>query len=677
MAGYLGSVPVPQATQHRESFTCTEGQTSFATAGYTPQFLDLYLNGSHLSPADFTATNGSDVILSVAASADDVCDIISYTPFEVNSQTFTGTTTLDGAVVINQSSADVDFRVESNGNANMLFVDGGNNAVGIGAVPSGRTFTITTTDQTDVAIISANDQYGQILFGDPQDDNIGTIGYNHTTDAMEFTTNTALRFRISSDGSLSTPTLGTSNVRFGVNAGNSIASGGNYNTVVGDEAGTAISTGDQNTFFGYSAGATLADGIQNTFVGALTGDATDDGAYNTGVGHAALSANCGNENTAVGYAALTSTTSVENTAVGSGAGFSLTDVSGGVFIGQHSGLFATTASNSTFVGHSAGQGITNNKLTGNDNTAVGTNAGLLLQAGGTTNTLIGKDAGRALTTAEQSCIMGAGAGLVVTGSKNTFVGADCGNVMTTGIKNVILGRYTGNNNSLDLRTSSSNIVLSDGDSIPRLHINSSGQVSMGTSMSFGGSGYGTAGFTFNYNGADYAAAFRSLSSTNSALYGPIIDYVNAAPNGAGNAFISCSDSSASRFRVRSDGGVANFSANDVNLSDRRVKTNIEVLGSMWDKFKAIEIVNFKYKDQSHENLNIGVIAQQVESVAAEFVDNSGWGETVEGEDPLKSIFTTDLYHAAIKALQEAMTRIETLETQNASFEARITALEGA
>ena len=90
MAGYLGSVPVPQATQHRESFTCTEGQTSFATAGYTPQFLDVYLNGSHLSPADFTATNGSDVVLGVAASADDVCDIISYTPFEVADQTFTG-----------------------------------------------------------------------------------------------------------------------------------------------------------------------------------------------------------------------------------------------------------------------------------------------------------------------------------------------------------------------------------------------------------------------------------------------------------------------------------------------------------------------------------------------------------------------------------------------------------
>jgi len=106
----------------------------------------VYLNGSHLSPADFTATNGSDVVLGVAASADDVCDIVSYTPFEVADATFTGTTTTDvslttgvltanGGAVFNEGSVDVDFRVESNGNANAIFVDGGGAAVGIGVVP--------------------------------------------------------------------------------------------------------------------------------------------------------------------------------------------------------------------------------------------------------------------------------------------------------------------------------------------------------------------------------------------------------------------------------------------------------------------------------------------------------------------------------------------------------------
>ena len=43
-----------------------------------------------------------------------------------------GITATTGSIVFNEASADVDFRVESNGNANMLFVDGGNNRVGIG-----------------------------------------------------------------------------------------------------------------------------------------------------------------------------------------------------------------------------------------------------------------------------------------------------------------------------------------------------------------------------------------------------------------------------------------------------------------------------------------------------------------------------------------------------------------
>jgi len=84
MSGYIGSQPVPQATQTRDSFTCTAGQTSFATGGYTPQFLDVYLNGIFLNNGtDYTAGNGSDVILTLGASAGDVLEVVAYTTFEV------------------------------------------------------------------------------------------------------------------------------------------------------------------------------------------------------------------------------------------------------------------------------------------------------------------------------------------------------------------------------------------------------------------------------------------------------------------------------------------------------------------------------------------------------------------------------------------------------------------
>ena len=83
MAGYIGTGAVPQATQKRDLFTATAGQISFATSGYSPGYVDVYMNGVKLSPADFTATNGSDVDLAVAAVVDDILEIVSFTSFEV------------------------------------------------------------------------------------------------------------------------------------------------------------------------------------------------------------------------------------------------------------------------------------------------------------------------------------------------------------------------------------------------------------------------------------------------------------------------------------------------------------------------------------------------------------------------------------------------------------------
>ena len=83
MSGYIGTQPVPQATQTRDAFTCTAGQTSFATSGYTPNFLDVYLNGVKLAAADYTASNSVDVVLAVGAALNDILEVVAYTTFEV------------------------------------------------------------------------------------------------------------------------------------------------------------------------------------------------------------------------------------------------------------------------------------------------------------------------------------------------------------------------------------------------------------------------------------------------------------------------------------------------------------------------------------------------------------------------------------------------------------------
>ena len=98
MAGYLGASPVPQTIQKKESFTATAGQTTFNTTGYTDgNFINVFLNGVRLvNGTDYTATNGSDIVLTTAASASDVLDFETFNEFNLVSQEFTNSISVEG-----------------------------------------------------------------------------------------------------------------------------------------------------------------------------------------------------------------------------------------------------------------------------------------------------------------------------------------------------------------------------------------------------------------------------------------------------------------------------------------------------------------------------------------------------------------------------------------------------
>jgi hypothetical protein len=199
----------------------------------------------------------------------------------------------------------------------------------------------------------------------------------------------------------------------------------------------------------------------------------------------------------------------------------------------------------------------------------------------------------------------------------------------------------------------------------RARITSAGQLLVGTN-----SAIGSERFLVRLAAADYVGRLENDSTTAANCFGLFLRYGSAAPNGTGNLFLRCDDSAATRAEIRSNGGLANYQSNNVDLSDIRTKTDISPLASYWNKIAALEIVTYKYKDQTHDDLNIGVIAQQVEQVAPEFVDADGFGETPEDGVPLKTIYNKDLTFAAIKALQEAMARIEQLEAKVAALEAK-------
>ena len=182
MAGYIGLAPVPQATQTREAFTATSSQTSFATAGYTPGYLDVYLNGVKLAAADYTATNGSDVVLASGATSGDILEVVAFELFEV----------------ANLSAITGDFVVDSP----TFVVDSSNNRVGVGTTSPATALdvvgnaTITVADNsTNLTLVStdADASVGPVLdlyrnSASPADNDVtGRIIFSAENDADEKT----------------------------------------------------------------------------------------------------------------------------------------------------------------------------------------------------------------------------------------------------------------------------------------------------------------------------------------------------------------------------------------------------------------------------------------------------------------------------------------------------------
>ena len=67
----------------KQTYTATEGQTNFS-ATYDAGYVDVYLNGVRLVfNTDFTATDGSTIVLTEAASAGDIVDIQAFGTFEL------------------------------------------------------------------------------------------------------------------------------------------------------------------------------------------------------------------------------------------------------------------------------------------------------------------------------------------------------------------------------------------------------------------------------------------------------------------------------------------------------------------------------------------------------------------------------------------------------------------
>ena len=146
--------------------------------------------------------------------------------------------------------------------------------------------------------------------------------------------------------------------------------------------------------------------------------------------------------------------------------------------------------------------------------------------------------------------------------------------------------------------------------------------------------------------------------------------------------------------IYEDGDIRNNNNSYGQQSDIKLKENIVDAGTQWDDIKNLKVRKFNFKASTgfDTHTQIGLIAQEAELVSpglvkevkdrvkteqiSEVDGSTSYKESLSETEKTKHVMYSVLYMKAIKALQEAMTRIETLEQDNIALRVRVTNLEG-
>ena len=185
---YIGRQQDGFGVRSRFIYTATGGQTTFNTddsgnaLSYADSaYVDVYLNGVLLDPADYTATSLTSIVLDSGATASDILEVIVYDVFSVFSGTFTNGITASDATVTGTILAGADSGDAFNAHSKLR---------------------VQKADHAYLQIKSANTKQAGVLLGDTDDDFVGGMIYDNSTNHLQINANDAERMRIASDGTV-------------------------------------------------------------------------------------------------------------------------------------------------------------------------------------------------------------------------------------------------------------------------------------------------------------------------------------------------------------------------------------------------------------------------------------------------------------------------------------------
>jgi len=241
------------------------------------------------------------------------------------------------------------------------------------------------------------------------------------------------------------------NTVLGIDAGNALTVGIN-NTIIGNDAGKVITNGGNNVFIGFEAA--LASSTNTSDMVVIGQKAFESGSGGSGsilIGKQAGNSQTGELVVGIGREAARVNTSDYHISIGYEAGYSNTSGANNTNIGYQAGKNNTTSQDRTMVGNEAGAFQTGSQNTGIgryalrqgtglQNVAVGTSAMVGNMSGGSFNTVVGYNAMSSNGNKSNNVIVGRDAArLVTTGSTNTILGSLAGDNLTTGSNNILIG----------------------------------------------------------------------------------------------------------------------------------------------------------------------------------------------------------------------------------------------
>lgn len=165
--------------------------------------------------------------------------------------------------------------------------------------------------------------------------------------------------------------------------------------------------------------------------------------------------------------------------------------------------------------------------------------------------------------------------------------------------------------------------------------------------------YGVA-FAFQHYSGDLGVGSRFITQFANGHQGTPTWYLRNSDTGTGTTFSNW------------------YSINVTNVSDIRAKKNIGDAPSQLPILNQLEVVEFEYTNENEPGVQLGMVAQQVDSVNPYYVTKN-----TENPDVLWRVNYDKMIPMLVKAIQEQQAIIETQQQAIAGLTARVEALEGA